>query len=70
MVPLNEKAKQAIKFAAIKEMRKIAVTGLFFLEKNISPEEYSIIRKNLLDLLGNSTRNFEKAIDDLNITLK
>lgn len=70
MVNIDDKVKQAIKFAGIKELNKIARTSLFYLEQTLPANEFAARRKNILDSLGNSIRNFESYVDDCDITMK
>lgn len=70
MVTLEQRLKDSIKANASREMSKIARTSLFLLEKRVPAEEFVSLRKNILDSLNNSIRNFGDFVDKSSITIK
>ncbi len=70
MVTLEQRLKDSIKANASREMSKIARTSLFLLEERVSAQEFVSLRKNLLDSLNNSIRNFGDFVDRSSITIK
>jgi hypothetical protein len=70
MVTLEQRLKDSIKANASREMSKIARTSLFLLEERVSAQEFVSLRKNLLDSLNNSIRNFGDFVDKSSITIK
>ena len=61
-----------VNFQASKKFTTITKTALWFLEHkaNLDDRDYLEIRKNLLDLLGNSQRDFASLVETLDIKLK
>lgn len=70
MVTLEQRLKDSIKANASREMSKIARTSLFLLEERVPAQEFASLRKNLLDSLNNSIRNFGDFVDKSSITIK
>lgn len=61
-----------VNFHACKKFNTITKTALWILENkcSLTRPEYLDLRKNLLDLLGNSQRDFAELIKTLDIKLK
>lgn len=61
-----------VAFQISTKINTIVKTSLWILEHetDISPDQFLIKRKQLLDLGGNSIRDLEKSLNKLNITLK
>ncbi len=70
MVTLEKRLKDSIKANADREMSKITRTALFLLESRVSAEEFVSLRKNLLDAMNNSMRQFGDFVDKSSITIK
>jgi hypothetical protein len=70
MVTLEKRLKDSIKANADREMSKITRTALFLLESRVPTEEFVSLRKNLLDAMNNSMRQFGDFVDKSSITIK
>jgi hypothetical protein len=70
MVTLEKRLKDSIKANADREMSKITRTALFLLEERVPAEEFVSLRKNLLDAMNNSMRQFGDFVDKSSITIK
>jgi hypothetical protein len=70
MVTLEKRLKDSIKANADREMSKITRTALFLLESRVPAEEFVSLRKNLLDAMNNSMRQFGDFVDKSSITIK
>ncbi len=70
MVTLEKRLKDSIKANADREISKIARTALFLLESRVPAEEFVSLRKNLLDAMNNSMRQFGDFVDKSSITIK